>query len=427
MIFELLKYYFSLNYWDYASLEAIKKMQVKKFREVFEYAREHSSFYKNLYRDAGVLDLEIKNLADIEKIPIVDKYLLKKYSYEEILTTPLTDELNLHTTSGSTGEPFKIYLNKFEDYTAHVRVFRMLQTLGYNPFRKIAMITRYETDDKFQVEGDVSILSKLQKYFNIFQRQIISIYEEPAVIIEKVKKENPYILWSTPSVLDMIANELIQQNKKFNIPYVVLTSENIAPHQYEKFFSCISKNVVGLYGMMESPTLAFDKNNTGHLRIFPNTFFVEYVDKKMYDGKLAGIPVVTNLVNRTMPFIRYKTHDSSDILDSPQFPCKEIGYVSGRMDDILHFPDGKQFVHHHAYEMFMDFEECEQFKFVQKNNGPIVLQIKSNKLFSYKSIQEKAIQRWNKRFSQYPFEVEFVERFYIDPVTGKFKNIEKMN
>lgn len=427
MIFNLLNYYLSLSFWDKASVDAVKRMQLKKFREVFEYARKNSSFYKNLYRDAGVLELEIKTIDDIEKIPVIDKYLLKKYNYQDIITRPLTNRLNLHTTSGSSGEPFKVYQNKYEDYTAHVRVFIMLQTLGYNPFRHITMITRYESNDKFKIEGDVSILSKLQKYLNLFQRHIISIYEEPAVIIKKVELDKPFILWSTPSVLDMIANELLLQNKKLNIPRVVLTSENLAPHQYEKLFSCISKNIVNLYGLMEAPTLAFDINNTGRLRTFPNTVLVEYINQLMHDGQLIGTPVITNLVNFTMPFIRYNTHDVSNILRTSGFPVKEIGYVRGRMDDILQFPDGNHFVHHHAHEMFMDFEECEQFKFYQISNGPIVLQLKPNKRFSNDSIITKALLRWNKRFSKYPLKIEIVERFEINHITGKFKNIEKIN
>ncbi len=426
MIFNLLKYYFSTIYWDKASVDAVKRMQLKKFREIFEYARINSKFYKNLYDDAGVLELKIESISDIEKIPVIDKYLLKKYDYQDILTRPITNKLNLHPTSGSTGEPFKIYQNKFEDYTAHVRVFIMLQTLGYNPFRNITMITRYESDDKFKVEGDIRILSKLQKYLNLFQRHIISIYEEPAVIIKKVVQNKPFILWSTPSVLDMVANELLMQNKRLDIPYVVLTSENIAPHQYKKFFSCISKNVIGLYGLMEAPSLAYDINNTGRLLTFPNTFFVEYLNQQMHDGQSTGTPVVTNLVNFTMPFIRYNTHDVSNMLDTPGFPFKEIGYVRGRIDDILQFPDANLFVHHHAHEMFMDFEECEQFKFYQVNNGPIVLQLKPNKSFSKELIKIKAMQRWNKRFSKYPLKVEFVENFEINQITGKFKNIEKI-
>ena len=95
MIFNLLKYYFSTIYWDKASVDAVKRMQLKKFREIFEYARINSKFYKNLYDDAGVLELKIESISDIEKIPVIDKYLLKKYDYQDILTRPITNKLNL--------------------------------------------------------------------------------------------------------------------------------------------------------------------------------------------------------------------------------------------------------------------------------------------------------------------------------------------
>ena len=152
----------------------------------------------------------------------------------------------------------------------------------------------------------------------------------------------------------------------------------------------------------------------------------EIINERDFGGQRVGDVIITNLINYTMPIIRYDLKDLCEIKEDKNIPHKYISPIIGRIDDILQFPDGKQFVHHHAHEMFMDFEECEQFKFLQKDNGPIVLQLKPNKRFSNDFIKEKAYQRWNKRFSQYILEIEFVEKFEINPTTGKFKNIEKI-
>lgn len=123
MIFKLLKYWLSLYYWDHVSLESVKKMQLKKFRKIFEYARENSKFYNDLYTKHGIMDLKIESYEDIEKVPIVTKAMLREYASRDIMTCDISAKINLHTTSGSSGEPFKLYFDKFTDYTSHTRVF----------------------------------------------------------------------------------------------------------------------------------------------------------------------------------------------------------------------------------------------------------------------------------------------------------------
>ncbi|HPW65755.1 MAG TPA: hypothetical protein PLY32_00130 [Salinivirgaceae bacterium] len=427
MIYNLIKYYFSLHYWQRASLESVKKMQLKKFREIFEYARENSKFYRELYTKHGVMDLKIKSFEDIKKIPIVTKLMFKEYESRDIVTCEIDNKVNLHTTSGSSGEPLKVYFDKFADYSSHTRVFFALRKIAsYNPFKKIMLITRYEESDNFQVESDLSILKKMQNFFGLFNREIISIYRDVDYMIERISKSKPYILWSTPSVIEIVANRLAEKGISLNIPYLYFTSEHFNQIQFEKFKKYISDNIIDIYGSMESPCLGFELNKSGERTVYPNSNLFEIINERDFGGQRVGDVIITNLINYTMPIIRYDLKDLCEIKEDKNIPHKYISPIIGRIDDILQFPDGKQFVHHHAHEMFMDFEECEQFKFLQKDNGPIVLQLKPNKRFSNDFIKEKAYQRWNKRFSQYILEIEFVEKFEINPTTGKFKNIEKI-
>ena len=74
MVVALMKYYLSLHYWNSASVNSIKKMQLKKFRNIFDYAKEKSFFYREYYGDHGVLGLKIKSLDDIRNGEVILKY-----------------------------------------------------------------------------------------------------------------------------------------------------------------------------------------------------------------------------------------------------------------------------------------------------------------------------------------------------------------
>lgn len=225
-MFKLFWYFLSLFYWERQSREKIRAMQLSKFRKMFEYAREHSKFYHDVYEKAEVLDLEIKTWDDVEKVPIVTKEMMRAVSTEDIITSSLkNDNLNCHTTSGSSGTPFKIIYSKWCDYTGHIRFIFMLMKYRYTPFKRITLLSRYDLKTKFGIEKDLGIIKRIQKLFGIFERDIISIFETPSVIIQHLQENPPFALWTTPSAIFLVAKELEQRNERLRIPLLVLMSE----------------------------------------------------------------------------------------------------------------------------------------------------------------------------------------------------------
>ena len=81
------------------------KYTITHFSKIFEFAKYNYPFYTDFYKKAGVLDLEIKSITDIQKIPIIKKEDIRKYF----------DEFNgamLLNTGGTSGEPFSFYVDK---------------------------------------------------------------------------------------------------------------------------------------------------------------------------------------------------------------------------------------------------------------------------------------------------------------------------
>ena len=69
-------------------------MQLHKFRDVFEYARAHSKFYRNLYKEHGILNLKINSWDDVQKVPIINKAMIRNLYAVEEDRQPLTDKLD---------------------------------------------------------------------------------------------------------------------------------------------------------------------------------------------------------------------------------------------------------------------------------------------------------------------------------------------
>jgi phenylacetate-CoA ligase len=423
----LIIHYQDIQHWRRLNLDEIRRRQLDRFRRLFEHAREHSPFYRQLYRDAGIEKLVIRTFADLERVPVVDKAMMRAHATEDLLTRPLTEDLLQTTTSGSTGEPFVIYQTKGEQYTSHVRVLAMLRELGYLPWDRILMLTRLESEAVLTVERDLSLFSRLRRVAPLFRREILSIYTHPEEIFHWLDaRRSARVFWSTPGIVEILCDYLEKNGIRFDFELLILTSETLSSAQRARFAACLGGRVVSHYGTMECPTIGFDSGRDANKRIFSNFCLMELINIEAREGLLQGSPVISNLVNYTMPFIRFNTHDSAVVLDDADCPTKVIGPILGRLDDVLTLPSGAHFAHHHAHALFMDFVECLQFKFVQYPFGLVALRLSLHKGADRRVVEEEALKRWRQHFPGEELAIEFVDPMPVDAKTGKFKNIEKL-
>ena len=414
--------------WRHLSPSETRRRQVTRFRQLFEHARAESPFYRQLYREAGVDRLVIKDMADIERVPLVDKAMLRAVPTQQIMTRPIAPELVRSTTSGSTGEPFVIYQTKAEQYTSHVRVFTMLWELGWRPWHRILMLTRLEPDATLAVEQDLGLLSKLRQGFGLFEREISSIYTPMAEVTRWLDaRQDARVFWSTPGIVSVLCDHLEQEGRHYRFPLVVLTSETLSSEQRVRFERVLGGPVVSHYGLMECASVGHDPGDGAHFRLQSQAGLIELATRRIEDGRPLGDVVLTNLVNRTMPFIRFRTGDTAEALDHPDAGAQALGPVLGRLDDVLTLAGGGRFAHHHAHALFMDFAPCTQFKFVQYPDGHVALRLRLRIGESADAAREQALVRWRGRYPDVSLDVEFVDVMPVDARTGKFKNIERLS
>lgn len=53
--------------------EQLEKLQLKKFKRAMKYAIDNAPFYRKKYEAGGIIPDDIKTLADVRKVPLVDK------------------------------------------------------------------------------------------------------------------------------------------------------------------------------------------------------------------------------------------------------------------------------------------------------------------------------------------------------------------
>jgi phenylacetate-CoA ligase len=92
-------------------LEDLQRLQLAKFKKIFDHAYRNSRFHRRLYRQAGLEPGDIKTYADIRRVPKVEKAMMRDiqrkppFPYGEALCVPLEEVTEFRQTSGTTGTP----------------------------------------------------------------------------------------------------------------------------------------------------------------------------------------------------------------------------------------------------------------------------------------------------------------------------------
>ena len=91
--------------------EALRGLQLRKFKRLLNWAFQNSSYYRDLYREAGIEPGDVNTWEDVRRVPKVDKARLKEaqegepFPYGGRLCVPLAEVSEFRQTSGTTGTP----------------------------------------------------------------------------------------------------------------------------------------------------------------------------------------------------------------------------------------------------------------------------------------------------------------------------------
>ncbi|WP_347840301.1 hypothetical protein [uncultured Draconibacterium sp.] len=415
MLGYLLKYYIEAKLFILLPERWANKFQLRKFRRMVKVASNGSVFYRELYKNAGVLNMQIKSFADIQKLPIVNKQLMLAAKKTQLLTTPVTDNMAVNSSSGSTGQPMSIYSTKREHFTSYVRTFLALK--GYNPLKKFVFIGMSEQKERNEKQ---SFLYLLQKYTGLFKREKYSVHTPPGEIVKKLHGRRIDYISSTVTCVQLLLDELKETGNKLQVKYVVVSGETVFDDFRQEVNKYLNAALINVYGCTELLSMAWSQANAKGFNYLKNTAYLEYTNPVEINGEMYGELVITNLLNKTQPFIRYNIRDLVKI----PLAAGNMGEIIGRIEDNIDLGNGKKLHRLQLCSMYKPLTECSQFKLIKKKDNKIYFQTKLKPGEEKASTQQKIQAIWNEYIADCLLEVEFLDQIPLSTATGKFKIIE---
>ena len=86
-------------------IKDLHKLQEERLRTIARYVYDHSSFYRQRFREAGVEPEDIKELSDVTKLPFTTKIDLRNTYPTGMFCLPKDWVVRYHVSSGTTGKP----------------------------------------------------------------------------------------------------------------------------------------------------------------------------------------------------------------------------------------------------------------------------------------------------------------------------------
>lgn len=290
---------------DKVSLDQIHRIQEEKFAVLLDYAFNYSPYYQLKFKDLAIKREDIKCLADLKLLPVLEKSELREHA-SNINSTYKFDKVFLSETSGTSGQPLKFIKDEEWDSMNRAAIFRGYSWYGVKPWQKNGYFWGYNIDEKDKRK--INLLDKLQNRFRIFS------YQEDEIIDFSKKLLNADYLEGYSSMIYEVAKKINSIQgivKPKQLKLVKGTSEKIYDNYHTETIKAFGSKIVSEYGAAEAGIIAFECPE-GFMHINSENIIVE-VDN--------GEIVVTNLMSKSFPIIRYKLGDQVTLAPA-DFACK---------------------------------------------------------------------------------------------------------
>lgn len=364
------------------NISDLRKLQERMFKSVLRHAYENVAFYRRLYRKHGVRPEDIKSLDDVEKLPIVTKQDLRQTPIEARVSGRFdVRKCREGRTSGSTGEPFRVYIElKAMDYLWALHL-RRLFIYGYRPWQTIVLFGPYWAHGRFPTLKRGAARPRFLNMLN-FDANRLSLVDDPYKNLSYLRAIKPEVIWCPPSYMRLLAQAVRESGIKDIKPRIVICGAEMLDGQTRSLVeSAFQVEVFDEYGTVDvaSRAIAWQCHLHEGYHVNMDAVHLEFVKGgETVSAGEEGFIVATSLFRYATPMIRYMIGDIG-IPSEEQCPCGRsyplFKSIQGRSDDYIVMPDGRPISPLAAIVAFQEIQGIKKFQIVQEKIDKIVVSI----------------------------------------------------
>ncbi len=316
----------------------IKKLQSEKLVKQVKYVYDNVECYRKRMDEAGIKPSDIKSIDDLQKLPFTYKSDLRDNYPYGLFAKPLSEIVELHASSGTTGKRIVVGYTKNDlDMWASCGA-RMLTSIGATK------------DDIIQISYGYGLFTGgfgLHYGAEKLGLTVIPISSgNTERQIETMIDFKATILACTPSYAMYLAEtaERMGVVDKLSLKAGIFGAEPWTEEMRHQIEEKLHIKAYDIYGLTEivGPGVAFECDCQEGMHVNEDHFILERIDpdtlEPVTDPNKLGEIVFTTIDREGAPLIRYRTRDLGTVNITP---CKcgrtfiKLSKPQGRSDDML--------------------------------------------------------------------------------------------
>jgi phenylacetate-coenzyme A ligase PaaK-like adenylate-forming protein len=335
---------------DRWSREQLLEYQRARLREVIAHAVSSSSHYREtLGREALAEDVRLDELPTLSKQTLMERF--DRVSADPRLRLAAVEahaagsdpgvlfagEFHVFSTSGTTGRRglFPETAAELDRWLAAGWAVR--RRLGLDAGARVVGI------------GAPTPLHITQKLFVAFGgfgggRPALSVTTPLPEIVDALNRDRPEGIVTVPTIAGMLAEEQLEGRLAIEPRTIIVGGEVLAEDVYRRTADAWGIEPFQVYSATEALFMAWEGPERAGFHVSEDLVVLEVVDQE--DRPVPpGVPgyrlLLTSLVNRALPLIRYELADTLTLAAGPDpsgLPYRRIQRVDGRNDDLLRLP-----------------------------------------------------------------------------------------
>jgi phenylacetate-CoA ligase len=293
-------------------------------------------YYRTAWDRAGVHPDDVKSLADLDAFPVLAKADIRAHEAELLSEPYRTAKLRLKRTSGSTGVPLTIRVDEPAMQWKHACTIRSDQWSGYRLGQRVAKVWG---NPEYLHHGWRGRLRNRLLDRAVYLDTIHLTDAKVAAFAAELRWHRPGLVFGHAHSLYLVACHLKKTGATDIRPHGIISTAMVL-HDYQRrvIEAVFGTPVTNRYGCEEVSLIASECERHAGLHVNADNVYVEAPTGR--PGRL----VVTDLVNRAMPLIRYQIGDVV-ALSERTCPCGRglplIERIEGREADYVLTPTGR--------------------------------------------------------------------------------------
>lgn len=370
--------------------EELERWQSLRLREQLLHAFRNVPFYRRRFEMNGITPLDIRSPEDLKEFPVLTRTELRRHN-PELLARGISPEARVEEqAAGSTGAPVPFWLDRERLDSRRASLDRHNAWAGLYPGTWHAQLSSVPPEAN---TGAVQIGWRERVIDRGLTLNTSRICEgELQQYITRLRRVRPRILVGYAQSAVFFARYCEQNGiRDIHFRTIVVTAEMLLPGQRALLEEVFHAQVFNRYSSREFSVIASDCPALQGMHVNADALIVE-VEPPPKPGVGLGRVLITDLLNRAMPLIRYEIGDVASPLQMAVCPCgrafPRISNMRGRVADLLVTTDHRRISGVPLAAIASDLPQVRQMQFIQKDRGHIQLRIVPGENYGVNTLAE---------------------------------------